>query len=328
MVRPSLLPSFAIVVGLSVGLAGCGDDKAEPSDTTATAALSSSALRSKADAICGRVKKDSEALPAPSDLADLEKLGPKLLAISEKGVRDLEALEPPSSDAATMTKLIGILKASNKELEGVAKAAEAGDDDGATAALDASTAKLTEFAATAKEAGFSTCGQGVESSAETDTTETTAASDTTAATDAGFADVDLGEKLNPIDGFTYQTLPDDARSALVDALGSSPDVKALVAAVGTTAVTDDNGTSLLIFLGLNRELSGDEAQQLVDSVTAGGTNVEQGDVAGTTGWAYVSSDGQQGFVTVRTDTVVVGLSDSTDHLAAVIQGLFVANPDL
>ena len=140
--------------------------------------------------------------------------------------------------------------------------------------------------------------------------------------------VDLGDELNPIEGYTYASLPAAAQEALISSFAADPSVTELVAAVGTTTVSDGTDTALLIFLGLNRELDATETQQFVDGVTAGGTNLEQGEVAGQTGWAYVSADGTQGFITIRQDTVVIGQSDSVDHLSAVIQGLFVANPDL
>lgn len=164
--------------------------------------------------------------------------------------------------------------------------------------------------------------------AEEDPTETTEAPDDTTGGESPFQEVDLGDELNPIEGYTYNSLPDAAREALLTSFASDPAVTELVAAVGTTTVTDGTDNALLIFLGLNRELDETETQQFVDGVTAGGTGLEQGEVAGQTGWAYVSADGTQGFVTVRKDTVVIGQSDSTDHLAAVIQGLFTANPDL
>jgi len=162
-----------------------------------------------------------------------------------------------------------------------------------------------------------------------DDTETTTADDSNdTGGESPFADIDLGEKLNPIDGFTYETLPDAARQAMLASFEASPEVVDLVAAVGSTTVVSEDGTSLLIFLGLNRTLSDAEQEELVTGVTSGGTGLEQGEVAGQTGWAYVNDDGSQGFVTVRGDTVVIGQSDSSDHLAAVVSGLFTANPEL
>ncbi len=163
---------------------------------------------------------------------------------------------------------------------------------------------------------------------EDDPTETTLAEDTGDTGESPFEEVDLGDELNPIEGYTYASLPTAAQEALISSFAADPSVTELVAAVGTTTVSDGTDTALLIFLGLNRELDATETQQFVDGVTAGGTNLEQGEVAGQTGWAYVSADGTQGFITIRQDTVVIGQSDSVDHLSAVIQGLFVANPDL
>ena len=333
MGRPSLLPSLAVVVaGLTLGVTGCGDDSgkvtASGSDT-----LSASALRTKADAICAKVRTETEAVPAPQELKDLVTAAPKVLAISEKGTKEMEALVPSKADAATMTKLITLLKASNTELGKVAGAAKKGDEEAATTALDASSSKLTDFAGVAKKAGFDDCGKAGATTDSTDTTEadTTDTTETTVAEASDsqpFADIDLGDKLKPIDGFTYATLPAGVRQTLLSTFASSPEVTDLVAAVGTTTVNSSDGTSLLIFLGLKRELSADESQKLVDGITAGGSDLQQGDVAGQPGWAYVSADGTQGFVTVRSDTVIIGQSDSVDHLSAVIQGLFTANPDL
>lgn len=161
---------------------------------------------------------------------------------------------------------------------------------------------------------------------EVDTTETTEATDDTG--ESPFVEIDLGDELNPIEGYEYEPLPDVAREAMISAFASSAEVIDLVAAVGTTTVTSADGTSLLIFLGLNRELSETEQQDLVTGITQGGSELEEGEIAGQTGWAYVGPDGTQGFVTLRGDTVVIGQSDSSDHLAAVVNGLFTANPDL
>jgi hypothetical protein len=98
--------------------------------------------------------------------------------------------------------------------------------------------------------------------------------------------------------------------------------------VGTSQVTQSDQQAILIFLGLKRELAPTEVDQFVKGVAAGATDVEQVTVAGAAGWAWTDGSGKTVFVTVRGDTAVLGMSDSTDHLSGVVAGLFEANPQL
>ena len=231
-----------------------------------------------------------------------------------------------------MAELVRLISASNSSLAKAPAAAKKGDEDATTATLQGSSAKLQEFATAARKAGFDDCGTIVATSESTDgdagSTTTTSPGDTTTTSVLPFADIDLGEKLVPIPGFTYTSLPAEVRAGLISSIGRAPAITELINAIGTTSVVDGSGSSLIIFIGLNRELDKDEVQQFVAGVTSGGSKVEEGGVAGQSGWTFVGADGQQGFVTVRGTTAIMGLSDSKDHLGMVVAGLFEANPQL
>lgn len=318
--------ALALSLVLSSGgvLAACGG----------TDTLSAAELRSKADAICTSVRADTKAIPAPASVAEAGPATDKLIAINVKGIADVKALKAPKADLEVITRMTGQLDAANVELVKTAAALKAGDETAANASGEAYSAKLTEFAQTAKAAGFLACGEGadtVATSVETTVApQTTLPPETTAASAPAspFDFVNLDEKLNPIPGYTMAALPEGANQALLSTLSASQDVVDLASTVGTSQVTEGDQQAILIFLGLKRELAASEVDQFVKGVAAGATDVEQLTVAGKDGWAWTDGDGRTVFVTVRGDTAVLGMSDSTDHLSGVVAGLFESNPQL
>ncbi len=354
----------ALTISLSIatlaGLSACGSKNsatdttvASPVETTASApdttvgdtvaettvaGLSTSELVAQADAICTQVRTDMGAVPAPDSLATAGPSLQKMLDISVAGVASLKALPAADGDRETLGSLVSLLEAANEALKQATAAATAGDEATANSASDAYSAKVAAFAEAAKAAGFEACGQTGPTGAATETTavasdgtaaDTSAASGAPATDESGkFGLVDLGTALDPIAGFTYQPLDKAIQSELLSGFAADPNVVELVNAVGTSVVTNDTDRALLIFLRLNRPLVGQELQEFVSGVIGNGTEVEQGEVAGTRGWSYVDSSGSKAFVTVRNDTAILSLTDSTDVLATVIAGLFQANPTL
>lgn len=295
--RPALAVVLAVVVTAGP-LVGCSDPSLGPA-----------ALRRKADAVCLRFQDEAGALGTPTSLADLTELAPKLARVYRSAARDLAALDAGDDDAATMRRLVARLRDAVRHLGTAGDAGRDDDQVAASEALGKSAAAIDRFAAVATKADFDVCGLG-------------------GPTGDPITDVDLGATLQPIEGGTYEAVPQAEHDAFLDALRSSPDASALVKAIGMTLVNAGDSQALLIFLGLAHELDAAEAKELVDGVTGGGEAVTEGQLAGATGWAYVDSEGRQGFVTVRSSTVIIGLSSSTEHLAGVVAGLFAANPDL
>ena len=162
----------------------------------------------------------------------------------------------------------------------------------------------------------------------TQTTTATGSDLAKGTTPSPFDFVNLSEKLTPIPGFDLAPLPAEANQALLTSFEQNPAIVELVAAVGTSTVTQADQKALLIFLGLKRTLSATENDDFIKGVVGDGTGVEKGTVANQVGWTFVDADGRQNFTTVRNDTAILASADSVDHLAGVVNGLFAANPTL
>ena len=74
-------------------LAACGGDGGKP--------LTREQYAAKADAICGKYKKQTDALPRPANLADLGKVAGQVIPILEGAHSDLRKLKPPADEEAT-----------------------------------------------------------------------------------------------------------------------------------------------------------------------------------------------------------------------------------
>jgi hypothetical protein len=77
----------------AVLLAGCGGGSGKP--------LSRAQYASKADAICGKYKRDTNALARPANLADLAKVADQVLPILDHARSDLRKLRPPAAEQGT-----------------------------------------------------------------------------------------------------------------------------------------------------------------------------------------------------------------------------------
>ncbi len=301
-------------------------------DTTVAAAtvLSKGEVMARADAICTQVRTDMAAVPAPTSFATAGPSLQKMLGISEAGVAALKVLPVAGSDQNTLNSLVSLLEAANRSLKAAVDATSAGDESAANTATDAYSAKVVAFAEEAKAAGFQACGQTgpTVTPSETAGASSSEVSEPAGAGDSKFALVDLGTTLKAIPGFEYVALDKAIQSQLISGFAADPNVVALVDAVGTSVVSNKTDRALLIFLRLKRPLVGKELQDFVGGVVGTGTDVEQGKVAGTRGWSYVDSSGSRAFVTVRNNTAILSLADSTDVLSSVVSGLFNANPDL
>jgi hypothetical protein len=74
-------------------LAACGGDGGK--------SLTREQYAAKADAICGKYKKQTDALPRPANLADLGKVADQVIPILEGARSDLRKLKPPADEEAT-----------------------------------------------------------------------------------------------------------------------------------------------------------------------------------------------------------------------------------
>jgi hypothetical protein len=74
-------------------LAACGGGGGKP--------LTREEYASKADAICGKYKQQTDALASPSNLADLANVADQVLPILDDARGDLRKLTPPANEQAT-----------------------------------------------------------------------------------------------------------------------------------------------------------------------------------------------------------------------------------
>jgi hypothetical protein len=113
-VRRAYLLVLAVVL-----LAGCG---------------SSGSYASRADAICGKVKRKTDALSRPATLGDLAKLSDQVLPLLDDARRELRALRPPAGQEATATAWLAEFDVTIEDVKKIRDKARAGDAAGVRAA--------------------------------------------------------------------------------------------------------------------------------------------------------------------------------------------------
>jgi type VI protein secretion system component VasK len=113
-VRRAYLLVLAVVL-----LAGCG---------------SSGSYASNADAICGKVKRKTDALSRPATLADLAELSDQVLPLLDDARRQLHALRPPAGQKATANAWLAEFDVTIDDVKKIRDKARAGDAAGVRAA--------------------------------------------------------------------------------------------------------------------------------------------------------------------------------------------------
>lgn len=151
-----------------------------------------------------------------------------------------------------------------------------------------------------------------------------------ATTASGVPFVDPATLLTPWDGQKLVPFTDADAQSLVSAITSTGGVSQYLAAIGAVQAVDatTGKLSVLIFMELKAPLSDADTNAFYQSLLEGTSNQEQGTVAGSTGYAFTTSDEEEGFATIRNTTVILGESSDQATLAATIGGLFQANPQL
>jgi len=195
-------------------------------------------------------------------------------------------------------------------------------DDSATKSTIATAAPETTIAVETTEAPDTTI-------APTEPEVTITAPDTTEATMVTVPYQDPRELLNPITGYTFLPLPDGVAEALVEQVSADPTLSSELTAVGAIMLQDDATTDqvLVIFFGLDQELTGADTDAYYEAATAGGTSIIDVDVDGRPGKAFLI-DGRSSFTTLTGSTAILAQADTTDALEAAVTALFAANPEL
>jgi hypothetical protein len=153
--RPARLDAMrgtaALLVGVLVLLgAGCGGGGSD-------ARLSKQDFQSQANAICGKYQKQLNALGAPSSLDEIPDLVDKALAILNKEIDEVGALNPPEELQTQFDALIEESNKTNQAADDLSSAAKAGDQAAVQKALDEGNAASNKADQIAGQLGLGSC---------------------------------------------------------------------------------------------------------------------------------------------------------------------------
>jgi len=141
--------SIAALVGVLVLLAGCGGG----GDTR----LSREEFESQANAICAKYQKQLNALGTPSSVEEIPDLVEQALAILNKEVAEISALNPPTD---MQTEFDAMIEASNNTKDAandLSQAAKDGDQAAVQKALDEGNAASKKADQIATQLGLDSC---------------------------------------------------------------------------------------------------------------------------------------------------------------------------
>ena len=141
--------SIAALVGVLVLLAGCGGGD----DTR----LSREEFESQANAICAKYQKQLNALGTPSSVEEIPDLVEQALAILNKEVAEIAALNPPTD---MQTEFDAMIEASNNTkaaANDLSQAAKDGDQAAVQKALDEGNAASKKADQVATQLGLDSC---------------------------------------------------------------------------------------------------------------------------------------------------------------------------
>jgi hypothetical protein len=141
--------ALAVLCGIAA-LAACGggDDR-----------LSQEELVFQADAICGEYEGKLDALDEPQSLEDVEALANEAMPIIEKGVDELEQLEPPEDLEDAYDRWIALSRESVAAIDDLKEAAASGDEGRVEQVVRETQAKEEEADALAGRMGLEECAR-------------------------------------------------------------------------------------------------------------------------------------------------------------------------
>jgi hypothetical protein len=140
-----------IALALVVLLPGCGGGSGKP--------LTKEEYASKADAICGKYNKQTNALANPKNLSDLAKVADKTLPILDHAIRDIDKLEPPASEKALSDQWLTQVRGLKNDLQEIRDKAKAGDIQGVQAVVPKATEHNSKSNALATQLGMAVCNK-------------------------------------------------------------------------------------------------------------------------------------------------------------------------
>ena len=139
----------AVLGGLALLAAGCGGGGEEP--------LSNAEFQSQANAICAKYEKQLNALGAPSSIDEIPDLVQQALAILNKEIDEIAALNPPDELQSDFDKLIAASNKTKAAANDLSAAAKSGDQAAVQKALEDGNAASDEADQLATGLGLGEC---------------------------------------------------------------------------------------------------------------------------------------------------------------------------
>jgi hypothetical protein len=142
--------SVAALVGVFALLAaGCGGGGEEP--------LSKAEFQSQANAICAKYEKQLKAVGTPSSIEEIPDLVEQALAILNKEIDEIAALNPPEDLQSDFDKMIAASNKTKAAADDLSAAAKSGDQAAVQQALEDGNAASKEADQLADGLGLSEC---------------------------------------------------------------------------------------------------------------------------------------------------------------------------
>ena len=141
--------SIAVLVGVLVLLAGCGGG----GDTR----LSREEFESQANAICAKYQKQLDGLGTPSSVEEIPDLVEQALAILNKEVAEIAALDPPTDLQTEFDAMIEASSNTKAAANDLSQAARDGDQAAVQKALEEGNAASDKADQIATQLGLDSC---------------------------------------------------------------------------------------------------------------------------------------------------------------------------
>ena len=144
--RVSLAALLGVLVLLAAGCGGGGEES-----------LSKAEFQSQANAICAKYQKQLNALGTPSSLEEIPDLVAQALAILNKEIAEIAALNPPTDMQTDFDAMIEASNNTKDAADDLSAAAKAGDQAAVQKALDEGNAASKKADQIATQLGLSEC---------------------------------------------------------------------------------------------------------------------------------------------------------------------------
>jgi len=142
--------SVAALVGVfAVLAAGCGGGGGE--------SLSKAEFQSQANAICAKYQEQLNALGSPTSIEEIPDLVEQALAILNKEVDEISALNPPEELQSDFDKMIAASNKTKAAADDLSTAAKSGDQAAVQKALEEGNAATDEADQLATNLGLTEC---------------------------------------------------------------------------------------------------------------------------------------------------------------------------